>query len=81
MTPTEPTVTPIDWPTDDHTWWWMYWRPTPRSRWYTAIIETLIVDFAKCVKLHDGDNCLNRASCQGWEAQFVPATPPPKAWR
>ena len=86
MTPTEPTVTPIDWPTDDHTWWWMRWRcagwrPSPQSRWRLTVIKTRVVDGTKWVCPLGGTDILTRAICQGWEAQFVPATPPPEEWQ
>ncbi len=73
-------MTSIDWPTPDHTWWWMRWRPTRRSKWRKDVIVTVIVDGTKWVCPVGSTGALTRAICKEWEAQFVPASPPPEEW-
>lgn len=73
-------MTPIDWPTDEHTWWWMRWRPTVWDRWRLVVIEIRFVNGTKWVKPLECAALLSRPICQRWEAQFLPATPPPKEW-
>ncbi|KKN15043.1 hypothetical protein LCGC14_0990060 [marine sediment metagenome] len=75
------TPTPIDWPTDDHTWWWMRRRRSPQSKWMVVLVERVAWYGETWVQRFPDHELITRAICWCEEAQFVRATPPPEEWQ
>lgn len=66
----------IEWPTYKHRWWWMRWRPTPKSEWRLTVVEF----GSECVRFLESQSWVSRRTCEQWEVSFSPAGMPPKEW-
>lgn len=74
----------IKWPQPgllQHPWYWMRCRTSRQSKWRVLLVEIIVHSGQEYVRPLGDPNCFPRDICEGWEAEFVSAEPPPEEWR
>ena len=61
-------------------WYWMRFRTSRRAKWRVLLVEVVVHNGQEFVTPLGNRNCFSRTICEGWEAEFVVAEPPPKEW-
>ena len=75
-----PITETIAWPGKEWKWYWMRCKPRPRGKWRVMFVELVENDGIEFVRPLGDRNCYSRPICEGWQAEFVPAHPPPEEW-